>query len=333
MAASWNNSGVEGGIPTSLEVVRTIRPGDDIQAAVKEASRQGGGVVLLRSGTYNVDKPIDMESNVVVRGENRSKVVIVSSINIRRFDGALFHFAKDSNSGIENLTMTYNYDNRPPPDPHLYKHDPYGTGRRYASHVRIEANAENNWIVDTNMIDAGWRVVNIKGDHNTLTGNVVDGAHEKGGGGGYYLITGDHNLIQNETIKHIRHLAIQEGADHNVIVDNDIQTDVNFHHGDDGRNLLEGNNINPPRRHGWLAIGTGAERFGHNPPGPHNVIVNNRVNHGDPSRNVPADPDVIYTYNGFDENGGLGMLPDATNWSVPSGDGRFYDTGRSPFRR
>jgi len=195
LTRKWNEAGVKGGIPTDQKIVKRIKPGDDIQAAIKEVNKKGGGVLLLEEGTYKITQTINMEDNVVVRGVDRKAVILESSIEARYGDGPIFYFKGDSNSGIENLTMTYDYDGRPSPDPHNYSNDPYGTGMIRSSHVRIETDSNNNWIRDTDMIDAGWRVVNVKGNNNTLTGNYVDGTHQKGGGGGYYLITGDNNLI------------------------------------------------------------------------------------------------------------------------------------------
>src|SRR5687768_17398321 len=68
----WAIAGVRGGIPgrAAAKVVKTLKPGDDIQAAIEQAAKApGGGAVVLLAGVYPVTRRIDLRSNVTLRGE------------------------------------------------------------------------------------------------------------------------------------------------------------------------------------------------------------------------------------------------------------------------
>ncbi|MEL6299594.1 MAG: PA14 domain-containing protein [Pseudomonadota bacterium] len=325
LISEWNQAGVQGGIPNDLPTVMTIDPGDDIQGAIKSAHDAGGGVIVLNEGTYRVSDTIYFEDDVVLRGADREDVVIESTIRSPHSGKPTFFFIDDKNSGIENMTLDYIVPGRST-DPHDYTSDPGGQKDLYSGHIRISANSNNNWIKDVNILNAGSDPVNVEGDHNTLTGNFVSGAFNKGGGDGYYRVKGDHNLMIDETVEGIRHLGIQNGAEHNVLTESVLTTDVNFHTGDAGSNLVEGNQINIPYEHVWFPIGTGAAKYGHLPPGPNNVLVNNQVSHEHDYRAITQDEGVVYTYPGF-INGGERQRPTATDWEVPA-SGKFFDGWR-----
>ena len=314
----WSNAGVEGGVPDNLRVVKTIQPSDDIQSAVKEVSAAGGGVLLLRKGTYSVDAPIDMEDNVVIRGEDRDAVRIESTIRAtKKYDRhSTFIFQDEQYAGLENLTLDYK---EPGIEPQV---DMYESNVQrddlYVHHIAIRENSSNNWVKGVNVLNAGTDPILVSGNHNTLTNNYIEGAHNKGGGNGYYRILGAHNLIKGETVKNIRHFSILGGrAEYNVVTDSYFETDINFHLGDGGNNLIEGNTVNVPSWHRWWpSFGTGGPYWSHLPPGDKNVVVNNRTFHGYDGESPFSQANVVYTFEGYG-------APVATNWEMPKG-GRFY---------
>ena len=327
----WGNAGVPGGVPDIQEIHATLRPGDDLQTAIDAAHEAGGGVVLLERGTYTVDTRILMKSDVVVRGVDREDVRIESTID-GRGSAATFFFVNVQNAGIENLTMDYvraGFDT----DPAAFSNEPQGRDDLRIDHVWINGTSHENWIVDTNILNAGNYPIRVGGDNNTLTGNYVSGSYNKGGGGsGYYNLSGDNNLIYNEYIEEIRHFGINTGATGNVIMASTFRSDVNYHNGDDGFNLLEGNVIAVAVENGFTPIGTGGAKYGHLPPGLGNVIYNNDVSH-DGTRPYPDfDKDVVYTYDGVWDPTVVHTYPYpvATDWEVPQG-GSFY-TGPGPLK-
>ena len=330
-------AGVEGGIPNDRPVVATIYPGDDIQAAINDASSAGGGVVLLKSGTYQVNSTINLEDNVTVRGEDRSSVVIESSIRSRIGEAwsspgskdSTFVFDNDNNAGIENLTIEYQVPGLEPKDrdglvdggrcQECFDNNPSGRDDLHVRGIYISRNSNNNWVNGVSVLKSGTDPIVVEGNHNTLTNNFVDQSYNKGvNGAGYYTISGDYNLVKGETVKRIRHFAVQGGAAYNVVVDSNIEVDVNFHNGDDGNNLIQSNTIEIPSWHTWDAFETGGAEFGHDTPGGNNILFDNDAveYNADGSTDSPYDNNVIYTFSGYGD-------PVATDWGVPAG-GKFY---------
>jgi hypothetical protein len=332
-------AGVEGGIPSDQPVVTTINPGEDIQSAIDYASSVGGGVVLLKSGTYQVDSSINLESNVVLKGENRDSVVVESSIRSTIGEGgglpgrkdSTFVFDNDSNAGIENLTIEYQVPGLEPIDreglvdggryDEAFTNDPYGRDDLHVRGIYISQNSSNNWVNGVSVLKSGTDPIVVEGNHNTLTNNFVDQSYNKGvNGAGYYTIAGDYNLVKGETVERIRHFAVQGGAAYNVVVDSNFQVDVNFHNGDDGNNLVQSNTIELPSWNPWKPFETGGAQFGHDTPGSNNIIFDNETKdyNSDGSAESPfAEDSVIYTFNGYG-------YPVETGWAAPNG-GTFYN--------
>lgn len=158
-----------------------------------------------------------------------------------------------------------------------FSNDPKGDSLLYVSLVAIKHS--NNIIVDNCKIyNAGTDPVIIASSHHvTVARSHEKGSYNKGGkGNGYFNIDkGSHHLlVKHNRIEKLRHLAIQNGAHHNVIFDNYLEVDVNFHNGDAGYNLVERNTIRIPEWHGWHVFSRGAKNK-HLPPGPHNYLYNN----------------------------------------------------------
>ncbi len=308
----WSRAGVEGGIPNNLQVKKTINPGSNIQAAIDEVANAGGGVVLLRNGVYKLsgNTRINMKSKVVLRGESREGVRIESRLS----DGVAILFNNVQNAGVENLTYQFYFGNSDP------QHDKYtnSEGASKVTSIQINTNSKNNWVKNSNIINSGLHPIVAEGEHNTFTGNYVDGSYNKSGGSGYYNIRrGKRNLVKGETIKNLRHLGIlTRGAAYNVIVDNFIATDVNFHTGDVGHNLVEGNSVSLPKHHGWSLFGTGHPAFTHMTPGDGNLVVNNHSYHERNNNSINSIPNVVYMFEGY-------LEPVPTAIKVPK-EGRFY---------
>ncbi len=321
-------AGVIGGIPENLIIVNTIDNNSNIQNAIDNASQNGGGVILLNPGVYTISSTIFLKSNVVLRGVNQSTVVLESTIRSTWSQGKknTITFDNVSNSGIENLTILYKVDGYDPVDRldwldggwcgDCFQNDPHGINDLYVRQVAISNSSKNCWVSGCKILKSGTDPILLSGNHNTLQNNFIDRCYNKGGSGnGYYDVRGDYNLIKNDTIKRVRHFAIQQGAEFNVIVNCYIEGDVNFHNKDDGNNLLENNKIYLPTWHGWDIFGTGGAIYGHAPPGLGNILFNNITNYKNTGARYSEDG-VIYTFTDYG-------APDATTWVMPACD-TFY---------
>jgi hypothetical protein len=334
----FGTAGVRGGIPhrSAIAVVETIGPGDDIQAAIDSASDAGGGAVLLQNGLYNTNYTIELRSNVVLRGQSRTGTIIQSTLR-QTWEGwsskkEIVDLPNISYAGLEDLTLHFIAPEVEPVDREGYddggwygeawENDPGGITDLYVRGVNFN-DSTNCWLDNIQILESGTDPILLSGTHNTVRGCFIDRCYNKGGGGnGYFDIRGDNNLVVHNRVLRIRHVAIQNGAQYNVVFKNHFEVDVNYHNADDGHNLVEQNEILIPTWRGWGVFSTGGASYGHEPPGPNNIIVNNTT---DLKTQGPvfAEPDTIYTYTDYGD-------PDQTDWPMPMG-GTFYpmkcDTG------
>ena len=310
----WVKAGVVGGIPSSLTVVETIGPSDNLQSTINNVSSNGGGVILLRTGTYPITQTLNMRSNVVLRGEDKDNVILESTIrNTRNFNNGSIYFDDGvTRAGLENLTYYYRVDGCEPIDdisgaaPQfsvVHSNDPCGRSDLRTAGIVMWREAHNNWIDNCNILESGSHPVRIWGDHNTVRNTFVNRTYNKGGSGvGYFYISGDYNLIVNNIIQRLRHVAVDgyggtASPKYNVLYNNIFfRVDVNFHEYDGGYNLVERNEISPEPYHHLQGkpILTGHQPSGHGLPGPINYFYNNDTSRaGIP---VNGEPGVIYTF-------------------------------------
>lgn len=283
----WTSAGVRGGIPYLNKIITenvehslTLHDGatsDDINTAIQNAAlivenqiingygkqtngKYWGVAILLRDGTYNIDKPIKMSSRVYLVGESRDGVKC--KLSLSRGDG--FYFGPGTSySGIYRLTIEGSWG--------IPKQDWNGSeilvdedrnfdfnknvsdatsvafvSRYDSDNDVISGQGSNNHFLDqVNIYNSANHPVRNNGDHITFRDIDIDGAHLKGGGAeGYFFLMNNHNLVTGSKITHLRHISIQgDNAKFNVLIDNDFRQEVSFHSKDDGDNLIEFNRI------------------------------------------------------------------------------------------
>lgn len=265
-----SGAGVPGGVKKSQNIVATVPSGSsgaDIQAAIDKASKNGGGVVILEDGQYNLYDSLQMKSNVILRGTRDAS--LVGQMTSRRGTEVVTFDKNVSNAGLEGLTVTHGKVTNPAPKDFKNREPDLNVSG-------VVIRGDRNWIDGANIYNNGTDPVDIKGNHNTVQNSVIDGSANKGGGGnGYFSVNSDRNLIINNEIHNIRHMSIQGGAQHNVVQGNNLTTDINFHNGDDGHNAILHNSIDVGNGHNWDAIATGGAKYGHKPPGDSNYLYGN----------------------------------------------------------
>lgn len=313
----WAKAGVEDGIPTDLKVKKTISSGDNIQSAINSVSN---GVVLLKNGTYRIYSPIELKSNVVLRGESRNGV----KISVKMKQGEAIKFSSSVHgAGLENLKVVNEYLNF---DPVAYR-----KGLQDGAYCKecfqndqpshdlklVRIDGKNNWLDKVDLMKSGSDPVELNGDHNTVRNSLIDNCYNKGGGGeGYFDLRGDYNLVVGTTVRLIRHFAIQQKAKYNVVINNRLEVDINFHNKDLGHHLIEGNTIIRPSWHAWGVFATGGAKYGHTPPGEKILIYNNTCYDYREKRKEWDGDKIIYTYKGYGD-------PSKTSWPLPK-CGTFY---------
>ncbi len=295
----WAEAGVQGGIPhrSSLPIVATLKPGDDIGAAVAKA---GKGVVLLGEGTWKLSAPIQLRSHVVIRGAGMDKTKleyhrggnVMSGKGIERF-------------GIEDLSIECS---------------PPGGAKMGDGIVLMECR--NGWIQNTRISRTAWRPIRMGGCRNlTCRDNITEFALDQGSGSGYYEILDDStaNLFYNDTLIDLRHISIHwaknerdrtTGPGGNVFVHlNLIDCDINLHGSDAGNNLFEAATIDA-KDHKWVPISHGVSRYGMHHPG--------------------LDGNLFYKLSAVSKDGGANSVYGHTGMTFPDNpDGTFVYSIRS----
>lgn len=307
----WAQAGVQCGIPETdaFPVIDTLTVGMDLQGAIDRVGEQGGGVLLLQEGVYPLHETLEMRDSVVLRGMSRSGVVLSNQLRGPFFSSPFenvtgVRFRNVKWAGLENLTLDYHAVEFLPVS-HAYfdypwqkatfRNDPQGDRQLYVTQVAF-ANARNAWVRNCQILNAGTDpVLVLESAHISITQTRVEGAYNKGGrGNGYFNIEQNSRyvLIAADTVKAIRHFALQSGAKYNVVVGNYFEVDVNFHNGDAGHNLIEGNTIRIPEWHSWHCFGRGVPKH-HRPPGPGNILFNNFTQY---KTRIPGKRDRITEY-------------------------------------
>lgn len=305
----WVKAGVEGGIPpaASLKVVAKAKPGDNLQLLIDKAARKGG-VVLLQKGEYIIDKTLNMRSGVVLRGESAAsvKLNVIMKGDFKRGMGARTAAIKLNGiqrSGLEQLTIQYKAVDFEPNDRNsfdapweveVFHRREMRDSSLFVEQVWID-QSRNCWVQDCRILWAGNDPIRITlSDHITCRRNYIDRCYNKCDGGmGYYHMTNcRYVLVANDTVRRIRHFAIQNHSKYNVVINNYFEVDINFHNGDDGHNLIQGNTVRIPEWHSWNPVARGVPGQ-HLPPGKGNILVNNVfVNKG--GQKVYSEPNVMY---------------------------------------
>ncbi|WP_010180565.1 Ig-like domain-containing protein [Aquimarina agarilytica] len=328
----WATAGVQGGIPyrNNYQNKIEIKPGDDIQKAIDQmAKKSGGGVVILKNGIYKLGaKTISLKSNVRLRGQSKNGVKIKSSLRAtKKNEKVLFKMNAIERAGIEDLSVEFllpsgiviNDDRNNSKKKYCgncWKNDPSGRKDLYIKFVGISSKTKNSWVDNCSFLNSGTDPIEVNGTHITCRNNLFDVSANKGGGGeGYYGVQGKYGLFVNETVKRIRHFAVQQGAEYNVVINCDFEVDVNFHNKDKGHNLIEKNKITNLNWRGWDVFATGGAKYGHTKPGPNNIIYNNDTN-SDGKKGVYGGSKIVYTFTGYGR-------PSELSKNTPSG-GTFY---------
>lgn len=355
----WASAGVRGGIPPrdAIEPFKTLKPGDDIQAAINAAAKafasasdpkQPGNekpvAVVLSAGTYSVKKPIDLRTGVVLRGQNKELAIIENSMRSQQLsaDSFTLRLSKVRKAGIEDITIRHEEVARLGLAVYAERvagpvNNPKDVKDLHVGGVKVE-RSEDCWIDNVNILHSGSHPLEAAGKWISVRDVLIDGAFNKGeegapagSGNVYFSVSG--GLFYNCTVKNTRHCLVMrdtltgEDCKFNVILDCNFQGDVNFHGNrkDSGYNLFEGVFVRSLTSHGWTAwaywkrgeIGLGN-------------LAYKSIGWGGSSADKfeCTKPDVVYTFTGLrDPN----ILP-AFEKPAPAAGTLYAVTGKRPTR-
>jgi hypothetical protein len=276
----WKKAGKPIPWYSSTPIKKTISATNSagLQAAIDEVAAAGGGQLKLNNGTYIIDATVLMKNNVRLcgsgnSGSNPTRLIITIRAIVSAATAAI-QFTNVRNAGIDNLLIEYDGEGTTPN--HASFTDAFPNFN--VTSIYMHGGTNNCWLQGLRIINSGTGTINLfNTSYVSVRDCYIDGAFNKGGGNGYFNITGQYNLVFNNTIKNIRHLSLKNlTCQYNVVYKNTINVDVNFHDGDAGHNLIEGNDISLPQAHPWNAL-QGGDPAQHKGPGPGNIIWANNV--------------------------------------------------------
>jgi hypothetical protein len=293
IATVARNAGRDQGLtPSSSRVTSTIQAGtkQDYTSVINAALKQGG-VVQLGAGTFPISGTLKIGSNATLRGAGQGKTTLV----YQRNSSLAVHLQGD-NGGIQALDITStDYLNGA-----RTKTDRFENSRPNNSGLGIGISGNQNLVHNVRVRGMGGHALFVDGHQNTIAQSTFEESLNRGGGSGYVNLQGDRNLLANNRIHNVRHLGIQKGAEGNVVAGNTINTDINFHDGDNGRNLVSGNELNTPEDNTFGGFATGAANE-HRAPGRGNILINNTGSNARSSKRSPTfNPRIAYTVQGFE---------------------------------
>lgn len=316
----WAAAGVRGGVP-EVPTVRELTADcseDELQAALDAVAAEGGGAVLLAAGHYVLTKPLRIGDGTVLRGFYLDAVKI--ELRMRdtfpgfgadyRPEVAGIHLNGATGAGLEHLTVVFDESLPRPLDfRHLeapFEDNPRGADDLFVTSILLDT-CTDCWVEACRVTDSGSTTIGVvRSTHCTVRYCEICGGHNRGGGHSYFNVSRSEScLVAGCVMKDIRHLAIQnEEPDrpcrYNVVIGCDLETDINYHNGDSGHNLIEDCRIRIPSWHWWGPFAAGVPG-GHQPPGPDNLVFNcnaERLRFGCLTRTRMAErADTVYAIN------------------------------------
>ena len=207
-------------------------------------------------------------------------------------------------AGIENLKITQPMTGVPAVGGGSYtlttptaEHNYNNMAAEYALHGIVLKWAVNCFTRNVSTYYTGSHAIATEFSKNLVVESCdFEGSWNKGKGGNGYVRFSKcwDSIIRDNKLRHLRHITLQWSASFNIIRNNDIDCDLNFHGGWERFNLLENNIVNVPFEHRfgdvnssnpaqgsiWYPLWWGAGLHAGNwstSTGPQNFVFNNQL--------------------------------------------------------
>lgn len=284
--AMWAQAGLTHGVPTALPVVATVKPGDDLQAAIDHVP-ESGGVIAFAAGEYILTETLRLRSGVFLRGaglrttklhlklRGTKPAAAATDAPLTRTTAILLQSVK--NAGLANFTVSFDESLPPPPDPRTshtaYQDNPGGREDLHVVAVRFTA-ARECWITNCLIRNSGTDPLVIEASQHISASSVeINGAYNRGPRSGRLDLAGsDYVLLDDLVVRDINHFVVRAASRYNVVINSRIEVDVRFNDTATTGNLLQNTVVAVPVWHNRPAISQGRADDGERPPGAGNLL-------------------------------------------------------------
>ncbi len=199
--------------------------------------------------TITIHKPLEFDLPFANGSNYNSKVVPLTTVTDIGFEDFYFTQTLDHTryAGTVNADE-YDPVTNPGGVGHRYENAAY----EYAIHGILFRYASNCYVNNVQMYMAGSHpIVTEFASNLTVSNNIIDGSWNKGKGGHGYIRLSKLNdsIVENNTVRNVRHLAIQWSSSDNIIRGNDLNCDINLHGGWERNNYIINNVSHLPYEH------------------------------------------------------------------------------------
>ncbi|MBP6507520.1 MAG: right-handed parallel beta-helix repeat-containing protein [Opitutaceae bacterium] len=289
--AEWESVGVTASLPGQLPVIATLRPGDDLQAAI-DAAPDTGGILLLSAGDYPLTVTLKLRSNLILKGVDRVRSRLVLLMRSQRPElpvaeataawTAGVRLQGVARCGLEELTIIYDAT-LPPPIPlktgeAAFKDNPDGRDDLHVVSICLD-QVQDCWISGCLILNAGSNPLVVANSKQvTVAEVIIEGAYNRGEGSGELILAHSESvLFKNLRVSETNSFVIQSGSPpiecrYNVISDCRFEIDVRLHGPGTAHNLIQNCAIELPKWIDRTPLSPGNVNARLPPPGPGNLV-------------------------------------------------------------
>lgn len=315
--AEWARAGAAAAYSATAPIVATLRPGDDVQAAVDTAA-VAGGVILLQEGDYPLHRTLQLRSGVIIRGADRVRTRLVLQMRAARPVGVAadqpaawargVDLTSIERAGLEEVTVVFDPTLPAPANPRLnkgaYADDPGGRRDLHVVSVAF-TSARDCWLAHSLILDSGSHPLVLSDcERITVDEVVIEGAHNRGPGSGLLNLARSTGVrLTGLRVRDINTFMLHGGAAgapcrYNVVADSRFEIDLRIHGAGTRDNLFENCAIAVPA---WLLrppLSPGNAEAREAPPGPGNLLylctVTRDYGPGARAFSTADDPNQVY---------------------------------------
>lgn len=192
------------------------------------------------ANTITLNKPLEFDVPYASATGYASKVIPITAVTDVTFEDFLFTQSLEDTKYSNLNADTYDAETNPNGVGYYY----VNAAPEYAIHGILFKYADNCMVKNVSMYMTGSHpIVTEFATNITVKNNYIDGSWNKGKGGHGYLRFSkiDDSLLENNTVRNVRHLAIQWSSSGNIVKNNDLSCDINLHGGWERNNWIVGN--------------------------------------------------------------------------------------------